>query len=277
MADLFPLAYSTLACPGWSIERAAAAATAYGYAALELRLFDGAIIPADLGAEQRRCIRAVLREHSLGLAGISASTHFATTDQDKRDANIAELRRYLQLANEIEAPLVRTFGGAFLEVSEAEAVDRVAESLAQLLDEAEMLGVTIGLETHDGFSRGATVAMVLDRLPHPHLGAIWDVLHPLRHGEQLETTWAAIGSRVIHVHMKEGRPDPAAARPEDWALALLGDGLVPGAKVVATLHNAGYRGYLCAEWEKHWHQDLADPEVALPQHARAIRAWMAEV
>lgn len=276
MADLFPLAYSTLACPGWSIERAAAAATADGYVALELRLLDGAIIPADLGAQERRRIRRVLHDNGLGLAGIGASTHFATPDQAERAANIAQLRRYLQLANELEAPMVRTFGGAFPDVSEVDAVGRVTESLAQLLDDAAALGVTIGLETHDAFSRGTTVAMVLDQLPHPRLGAIWDVLHPLRHGEPLETTWAAIGSRVIHVHVKDGRPNPAAAQPENWALTPLGDGLVPGAEIVALLRKSGYRGYLCAEWEKHWHPSLAEPEVALPQHARTIRAWMVE-
>lgn len=47
-------AYSTLACPDWNLEQAAAAAVKYGYTALELRLLNGAIIPADLSAEERR-------------------------------------------------------------------------------------------------------------------------------------------------------------------------------------------------------------------------------
>ncbi len=275
MTDLFPLAYSTLACPGWSLEQAADAAVTYGYSALELRLLDGVIIPADLPVEERQRVRDVLRDRSLGLVGIGASTRFAMPDPDERAANVAELRRYLQLAYDLETPIVRTFGGpAAAGVSDEQALAWVLESLEALLVEAEELGVQIALETHDSFARGAQVAQVLDRLPHPRLGAIWDVLHPLRHGEPLETTLASLGPRLIHVHMKDGRPDPAAAQPEDWELTLLGEGAVPGAAIVALLQAGGYRGYLSVEWEKHWHPQLAEPEVALPQHAQVLRSWM---
>jgi sugar phosphate isomerase/epimerase len=275
MADMFPLAYSTLACPGWSLEQAATAAVDYGYAALELRLLDGAIIPADLPAEGRRRVRDTLRSHGLGLIGLGASTRFALPDPDERAANIAELRRYLQLAHELESPMVRTFGGTTpAGTSDEQAAAWVAESLEGLLDEAASLGVRIALETHDSFSRGEALARVFDRLPSPQLGAIWDVLHPLRHGEPIEATWAALGPRLLHVHIKDGRPDPGAARPEDWALTLLGEGDVPGAAIIALLRDGGYHGYLSVEWEKKWHPQLAEPEVALPQHAQVLHRWM---
>jgi hypothetical protein len=29
------------------------------------------------------------------------------------------------------------------------------------------------------------------------------------------------------------------------------------------------------EWEKKWHPDLAEPEVALPQHADLLREYLA--
>lgn len=277
MTEPFALVYSTLACPDWSLERAADAALAYGYAGLELRLLDGALIASDLSAAGRQRVRATLRGRGLRLAAVGASTRFALPDPAERAANAAELRAFLQLAHDLEAPLVRTFGGpAPAGVGEQQAAAWVAESLEGLLPEAERLGVAIGLETHDTFARGAAVARVLGRLAHPRLGAIWDVLHPLRHGEAPEATWAAIGPRVLHVHMKDGRPEPAAARGEDWALTLLGEGAVPGAAIVALLRAGGYRGDLCAEWEKRWHPHLAEPELALPQHARVLRAWTQE-
>jgi sugar phosphate isomerase/epimerase len=275
MPHQFPLAYSTLACPGWSLEQAAAAAVAYGYAAIELRLLDGAIIPADLPADGRRRVRDTLRGHGLELVGVGASTRFAASDPAERAANAAELRRYLQLAHDLGAPMVRTFGGqAPAGVSEIQASAWVAESIEGLLGEAESLGVKIALETHDSFSRGETAALALDRLPSPSFGAIWDILHPLRHGEPPEATWAALGPRLLHVHIKDGRPDPGAARPEDWALTPLGEGAVPCATILALLRDGGYRGYLSVEWEKKWHPQLDEPDVALPQHARAVRALM---
>ena len=50
MADLYPLAWSTLGCPDWTFEQAAEHAAANGYRALEVRLLDRDIIPADLPA-----------------------------------------------------------------------------------------------------------------------------------------------------------------------------------------------------------------------------------
>src|SRR5260370_39805925 len=41
------LAYSTLACPRWTVEEAVAAAVGYGYDAIEWRLADGVIIEPD--------------------------------------------------------------------------------------------------------------------------------------------------------------------------------------------------------------------------------------
>lgn len=275
MADRWPLAFSTLACPGWSLERAAEFAAAEGFASLELRLLDGALIPAGLPPEGRRRVRDVTRQHGLTVIGVGASTRFTAPEAPERAAQSAELIRFLELASEIEAPLVRTYGGTIpAGVAEEEAVGWVVAGLEAALPRAEALGVAIALETHDSFSRGAMAARVLERLPHGRLGAIWDVLHPLRHGEPAEETWRLLGSRTLHVHIKDGRPNPAAAKPEEWALTLLGAGAVPVPAILALLRDGGYRGQLSVEWEKHWHPDLEEPELALPQHARALRAWM---
>jgi sugar phosphate isomerase/epimerase len=274
MADRWPLAFSTLACPGWSLERAAEHAAAEGYAALELRLLDGALIPADLPAAERRRVRDVVGGYGLTVIGVGASTRFTAPEPAERAAQSAELIRFLELASEIGAPLVRTYGGTIpAGLPDDEAIGWVVAGLEAALPRAEALGVGIALETHDSFSRGAMAARVLERLPHGRLGAIWDVLHPLRHGEPVEETWRLLGPRTLHVHIKDGRPNPAA-RPEEWALTLLGEGAVPVPAILRLLADGGYEGHLSVEWEKHWHRELAEPEVALPQHARVLRGWM---
>lgn len=277
MSHIFPLAFSTLGCPGWTLEQAAAFAEAHGYAALELRLLDGELIPADLPAPGRRRIVETLRRHGLGCVGVGASTRFSSADPDERAANADELRRHLRLAHAIGAPLVRTYGGQMpIGTGDEQAVAWVVAGLEAALPEAERLGVSIAIETHDSFSRGALVAQVLKRLPHPRLGAIWDVLHPLRFGEPAEITWGHLRPRLLHVHIKDGRPDPARA-PEDWRLVPLGAGAVPAQAILRMLVAGGYAGMLSVEWEKHWHPELAEPELALPQHAAQLRAWMEDL
>lgn len=272
MADLFPLAFSTLGCPDWTFEQCAAAAAEYGYQALEVRLLDGAIIPSDLPAARRQQMRNAMEQNNIEIVGLGVSTRFSSPDVAERQANQAELRRYLELANDLNVPMVRTFGGNVAEGHTIdETIDWVAESLAAVMPAAEAQGVTIVLETHDAFCRGAEVARVLAQVPHPRLAAVWDVHHPFRMGESIEETWRLIGARTQHIHLKDARRRP----DNSWQLVLLGEGEVPCREIVDLLKREGYQGYIAAEWEKKWHPEIEGPEVAMPQHARVLRAWLA--
>ena len=43
------------------------------------------------------------------------------------------------------------------------------------------------------------------------------------------------------------------------------------------LGNAGYDDFVSVEWEKKWHPELAEPEVAFPHHIRLLREYMIEI
>jgi len=208
------------------------------------------------------------------IVGLGLSTRFSSPDPAERNVNLNELRRYLQLANSLGAPMVRTFGG---NVQPGYTIEQtiawVTESLVAALPTAEQQGVTILLETHDAFCRGAEVAQVLAEAPHPRLQAVWDVHHPFRMGESIEETWQLIGERTAHVHIKDAR----LRVDGDWQLVLLGEGEVPCQAVVELLHREGYNGYISAEWEKKWHPEIEEPEIALPQHARVLRQWFEQL
>lgn len=272
--DRFPLAFSTLGCPSWSFEEAAAWAAQVGYQALEVRLYNGEIIPADLSQAERNDIRRILAKNQIGIVGLGASTRFAFPDAGERQANVDQLIQYLELAADLEVPLVRTFGSpGQITISMQEAIDYVADALNTAAPTAERLGVSIALETHDAFCKGADVAAALAQVESDSVGAIWDVHHPFRMGEDIETTWRLLGPRVKHVHIKDGirRADGS------WQLVLLGEGEVPCHDVIKLLDREGYQGYVAAEWEKKWHPEIEDPEIALPQHAQVLRSWFAEL
>ena len=38
----------------------------------------------------------------------------------------------------------------------------------------------------------------------------------------------------------------------------------------------GYKGYYSFEWEKKWHPDIDEPEVAIPQYAKVMREYLRE-
>ncbi len=170
--------------------------------------------------------------------------------------------------------MVRTFGG---DVAEGQSLDQsiawVSEGILAASDAAAANEIVILLETHDAFCRGQEVARALEPIDSPWVGAVWDVHHPFRKGESIEDTWRLIGPRVKHVHMKDARLKPDG----EWQLVLMGEGEVPCRDILALLMREGYEGYLCAEWEKKWHPEIEEPEIAMPQHAQVLRQWMEEL
>jgi sugar phosphate isomerase/epimerase len=272
--DRFPLAYSTLGCPDWTFDHAAAQAAQNGYQALEVRIYNGDIIPADLSQSERTAIRRTLAQNHIGIVGLGASTRFAFPDAEQRQSNVDQLNQYVELAADLEVPLVRTFGSpGKIDISMQEAIDYVADALKAVAPTAERLGITVALETHDAFCKGVDVAAVMAQVDSANIGAIWDVHHPFRMGEDIETTWRVLGSRIKHVHIKDARRRPDGT----WQLVLMGEGEVPCRQVIELLNREGYQGYIAAEWEKKWHPEIEEPEVALPQHAQVLRSWFAEL
>lgn len=269
------LAYTTLACPDWSLEQAVAAAQQYGYQGLELRLIDGAVLTSDIDAATRQRVQQVCRAASLPIVCVDTSVKIAQLDAAQRADQLRDGRAFLELAAAWEAPLIRVFGSPPADASATDTIAASVECLAALAERGRELGVAVALETHDAFAAGALVAQVLGQIANPYAAALWDTLHPYRVGETADHTSALLGDRLRHVHIKDGkRPADGGER---WDLTLLGAGNVPIPAILATLCAAGYTGWLAVEWEKKWHPHIAEPELALPQHADTLRSYLAEL
>jgi sugar phosphate isomerase/epimerase len=71
------LAFTTLACPGWTLEQAVAAAQRYGYAGIELRLLDGELLRPNLDSATRRRVREVCDAAGLAIVCVDTSVKIA--------------------------------------------------------------------------------------------------------------------------------------------------------------------------------------------------------
>ena len=105
------LTYTSLACPAWTIEEAVSAAESYGYAAIEWRLADGAVIGPDAPADVRRRLREVPAAHGVEVACLDSSCRVVQGEPKERAATIEAGQRMLDLAAEVGAPFLRVFGG----------------------------------------------------------------------------------------------------------------------------------------------------------------------
>jgi sugar phosphate isomerase/epimerase len=254
------LAFSTLACPGWSLDQVVDAAHAYGYQGVELRLIDGKLIAGTMPRSERERVRKTFASAGLPIVAVDSSVRIAATPNVK--AALDELGPFLELANEWESPIVRVFGGEWDDGrTRQQAVEQARSVLGESAAMAQTLGVSIALETHDRFSSAALVSEVLKDLP-PAAAVLWDVGHSYRVAESPEQVLGLLSKRIAHVHIKDFGLVPGS---DDWQRSY-----------IDALEEAGYIGWLAVEWEKHWHRELAEPEVALPQFADMLRTWDVE-
>ncbi|HUB41781.1 MAG TPA: sugar phosphate isomerase/epimerase family protein [Streptosporangiaceae bacterium] len=265
------IAFSTLAFPEVTLATAVSLGRSWGYAGVELRLVDGELIEGSMPAATRTEVKRTVAAASLPIVAVDSSIRLTGDDPGP------ELRQFLELASDWEAPLVRVFGGALpvdehARRSQLPAAARVLEAAAGV---AERLGVAVGVETHDAFSASSVVAELLAMVDSPWVGAVWDSHHPHRMDEQPAEIYQNIGRRTLLAQVKDARRAPA--REDGWQLVLLGEGEVPVREMLRLLAAGGYEGWISVEWEKRWHPEIEEPQVALPQHLKLLETWMHEL
>ena len=86
-------------------------------------------------------------------------------------------------------------------------VNRTAEAYKRVMDHAAERGVIVMMETHDEWCVSTQVRAVVEKVNHPNLGILWDLMHPQRHMERPEETMQTIGARTKHLHAHDGRYD----------------------------------------------------------------------
>src|SRR5258708_25900921 len=264
---------NTLGAPSWSLEETARNARAYGYAGVDLRRLDGEVISLESVRATRDRIRALFPKDELPVAVLATSVRLATADPVVRQTTLHEARAWIELAAELEVPVIRYFAARNRpELDLERSIQAVGEMLALLADDAAAAGVQVGVETHDEFASAATVAEALVLAPGDSVGAIWDIYHTARMGETPAHALAALGERVINVHLKDGR-----RTADGWQLLMLGEGEIPVREALRLLRAQGYDDFISVEWEKKWHPELAEPEVAYPRHIALLREYGREI
>jgi sugar phosphate isomerase/epimerase len=271
----YPLAFTTLACPNWSWEQTIQRAVEYGYQGLELRGVEGEMDltrAAPFTANRLPATKRELKEHGLAIPCLDTSCRF---DQEASiDDSIDEGKRHIDLADELDTPSIRVFGDRIPDSrSREKIIEQVIKGLLALAQHAEGTSVQVLLESHGDFARLQNLLDVMQAVPHPHVGVLWDVHHPYRFfSEPLADTYEKLKERIRHVHLKD-----SVATDDEVRYCLLGQGDVPVGEVLWLLASGGYDGWIAFEWEKRWHPEIEEPEVALPDFVRVVRAAEAEL
>jgi len=272
----YPIAFSTLGCPSWSWKTILETADRLGYAALELRGIAGEMdlpkVP-ELSGTRLAATKKDLAALGIVVSDLGASARMHEKDPATREKQLDEGRRFIDLAQAMGVKYVRVFGDKIPEGEpKEEAMKRVVEGFRQMAEYAKPAGVTVLIESHGDFTHSRDLEEILTRAASPQFALLWDAHHSfVAGGEQPADTFARLGKWIRHTHLKDSKPEGA-----DRRYVLIGAGTVPVKEQVRVLAKGGYQGYYCFEWEKKWHPEIEDPEVAFPQYAKAIGDYLAE-
>jgi sugar phosphate isomerase/epimerase len=272
-----PLAFSTLGCPAWGWPKVLDEAARLGFAAIELRGIEGDMdLPKrpELAPPRIKESLDQLAAHALRVSDLGCSSEMHVAEPAARTAQLDDARRFIDLAQAMGVRYVRVFGNKLLPGEPRSAtIERIVAGLKELGTHARGGGVEVLLESHGDFNRSPDLLEILTAVDLPNVALLWDAHHTCVAGKETPAeTFRALGRFVRHTHLKDSRP----AGGDDVRYVLTGEGTVPVKETVKVLAAGGYKGYYCFEWEKKWHPDIQEPEVAFPHYVRTMTAYLAE-
>jgi sugar phosphate isomerase/epimerase len=268
-----PLGFSTLGSPKWTWAQTLDFASAHGFAGVELRgiqetmdLSQRPEFQPDRLAQSRRELAA----HGLVVPCLGASVNLHEQDAAKLGPAMAETRRFIDLASALGTPYVRVFGNEYPKgLSKEATLAYIARGLRELGDYARPKGVTVILESHGQFTDSPTLLELMRLADSKGVAILWDAHHTYVGGEQPEATVAKLGPWIRHTHLKDSVPDG-----KDRKYVLTGRGEVPVKRQIEALARIGYKGFYSFEWEKRWHPEIAEPEIAFADFATVASGYL---
>jgi sugar phosphate isomerase/epimerase len=271
----YPIAFSTLGCPAWSFRTILDQADRLGYAAIELRGVAGEMdlpkVP-ELSGSGLAGTRKDLAALGIVVSDLGASARMHEKDAATREKQLDEGRRFIDLAHALGVKYVRMFGDKMPEgEARSDVLKRVVEGFQQMAAHAKPAGVVVLIESHGDFTHSKDLEEILKSVGSDAFALLWDAHHTFVAGkEQPAETYAKLRQWVRHTHLKDSKPEGS-----DRRYVLTGTGEVPVRDQVKVLAGAGYRGYYCFEWEKKWHPEIEEPEVAFPHYAKTMGEYLA--
>jgi len=270
-SERLPIGFSTLGCPSWDWLKILDFAQQNGFASVELRGLSGSMdLPSrpEFADSQLEQSKKEIASRGLLISCVSSSANLHDTGPE-HEKQLADARRFIDLASQLGAPYVRVFGNKLVG-PQAAAVEHIVASLRQLGDYAGPKNVTVILESHGDFTTSPMLKEILERTASPHVALLWDAHNTFVEGkEDPETSVRQLGKYIRHTHLKDAR---LAGGQDNYVLT--GHGDVPVKRQVELLAGIGYTGYYSFEWEKAWHPEIEEPEIAIADYAKVMTQYL---
>ena len=274
------ISFSTLGCPDWDLDTICERGREYGFDGVDFRGYldslDITLLPmfTTQVAETKRKLDAA----GLAVSGISSSIEICELKNFAQ--NIEEAKRTIAVAHALDCKNVRIFAGWNADEIGHESAAKIGrECMDAILSLDGARDLHWLFETHEGWARASEIALLLERIPDPAFGLLWDVGNTAEiGGESPLKIIESAKKRIGYIHVKDAVYDPNHPQAIDggWRYVNPGQGEFHLAEAILMLQEAGYDGWIVLEHEKRWHPEIQEPDEIFPAFARWIRLLLAK-
>jgi sugar phosphate isomerase/epimerase len=274
--DLMPaafkpkLSFSTLGCPKWSLAEIIKYAARYKYMGVEIRTIQGELdlnkckefSNANISATKR-----LFADNNLKIIDLGSSAAMHHTEKTIRHKNMDDARRYIELADKLDCPYIRVFPNNLPnDDTRSSVIDLIIAGLNELGDFAKNAKVEVLMESHGDLVKADELLYVMQHTENRQVGLIWDILNAWSvTKEPPALVYGKLKKYIRHVHVKDGK-----IREGKLQYTLIGEGEAPLKPAIQLLSKDNYKGYYSFEWEKMWHPEIEEPEIAIPHYSKEI-------
>jgi len=253
------IAYSTNAYTRWPLPEALRSIAGLGFTGAEILCDTPHCLPMQFTDAMLNKLADLVTQTGLTVTNLNANTAnyffdpppventfepaLSSANDTYRQWRIDNTLRAIEIATRLGARCVSVTAGRPLPGCPPDtAIDLFVESLKIICETAARQDMHIGIEYEPGLliERAAELAIVLERVGSPQLGANWDIGHSFLDGESPEEAIEIIGSRIWNVHIED-------IRDRKHFHLVPGDGDLPFPRYIEALSNAGYDGFLTVE------------------------------
>ncbi|HVU89829.1 MAG TPA: sugar phosphate isomerase/epimerase family protein [Pirellulales bacterium] len=211
--------------------------------------------PKDPTNEYLRHLKQRSFDLGLDISGTAVGNDFCVPPGPKRDEQIADVKRWIERAEVLGAPVIRIFSGHAQQGASVEEAHKLAVAgIEETCQYAGEHGVYLALENHGGLTATADGLLTLVRdVKSPWFGVNLDTGNfntPDPYGDLARLAPYAINVQVkISMQPAGGKRGPADLK-----------------RLAQILTDSGYRGYIVLEFE-----EPTDPLVECPRYINEIR------
>jgi len=268
------LSFSTLGCPDWHFEKILDFAIKNNYSGIEIR---GIERQMDLtkckefsNAQNIAATLRLMEDKRLKFVDLGSSAEMHHSDAAERKNNLDQAKRFIDLAQQLNCPYVRVFPNKLPKEQDRNAtIDLIVKGLTEAGDHAKGSKVSVLMETHGDVAESRLIKQIMDAAKHPNVGLVWDISNMWTVTKEPPVkVYAELKPYIRHTHIKDAKLVDGSPQYK-----LLGKGEVPIFEAIDALHKGGYKGYYSFEWEKLWHPEIEEPEIAIADYSKVMRQY----